>query len=141
MKLRMKTLLLMLVVVLMLLVGCGVSQEQYNAVVAEREAAKAELQVVQNELQKVKTEQEQTITKARAFAEVISSLFVPILKGEITTEAELAMLGISWLGSINNLGDEKAQRLFDDWVNSNFADQEMLDFFIYIFETLQETLE
>lgn len=39
-----------------LLVGCGVAQEEYDAVVAERDTAQAELQSIKTELQSVKDE-------------------------------------------------------------------------------------
>lgn len=174
MKFRMKAVLSMLVVVvvLVLLVSCGISQEQYNTVVTERETAKAELRAVQTELEKVKAEaqlaqneleavktelqsitdelsiykskvqeQEEAMATARTFVEVISSLFVPAMKGEVTTETEMARLGISWLASIQNLEDEEANRLFEECIDSNFADQETLEFFLYIFETLPKILD
>ncbi|MFC2006529.1 hypothetical protein ACFLVG_06255 [Chloroflexota bacterium] len=144
MKFRMKAVLSMLVVVLMLLVGCGISQEQYNTVITERETAKVELQSITNELSIYESkveEQKKAMATARTFVDVISSLFVPILKGEATTETELAELGVSWLISIHNVDDEVAKGLFAECVNSNFAEQEMLDLFLYIFEALPKTLE
>ena len=186
-----------------LTVGCGVSEEVHNAVAAERDAvqaqvntlkaeiaalqselinaqaqttslqgdlskalaqtasvqgqldtAKSELQSTRNELDATKSElllvesqlsaaqstieaQDQTMTKAKTFAEVISTLFVPALKGEPVDEFELAL---QWLASIQALEDPEADRLANAIITSGGGEQEFTDFYLYILETLPKIL-
>ena len=166
-----------------LLGGCGVAQEQHDAVVAERNAAQAEAASLQSDLDTaqagvssltsdldaaqveaeslasdldtaqaevasltselsaaqstVKT-QEETIAKAKTFAEVISIVFVPALAGESVNEVELLF---QWRDTVQDTGDVVLQRLFDAVMDSEAGDQELTDFFLYIFETLPKMLE
>lgn len=140
------------------------AETELLAVKTELDDSKAELQSTQIELQIVQTklednndelqsisdeledcqqtiqDYEKAMVEAKTFADLLSSTFVPPLKGEVITEAELAKLGIDVLRKLEALDDEKAQRLVDDWIESGFADQEGTDLFIYIFETLPEIL-
>jgi len=56
-----------LLMVSLLLVGCGVPKEDYEAVVAERDAVVADLDKAQQELQSVKAELETAQTKYETF--------------------------------------------------------------------------
>lgn len=155
--------------VLFLLAGCGVAQEQYDTVAAELDKAQkvvqsaraelesaqarvseltdsqgraeAELETVRSELSAIQSTvetQEKIIANAKTFTEVISILFVPALTGESVNEVELLF---QWRQAIKDTGDAELQRLFDAVVDSDAADRELMDFFIYIFETLPEMLE
>lgn len=186
-----------------LLVGCGVAQEQYDAVMADLGKAQQELQSVKDELQttqakvseltsslekaetklettqteldttkaknsemtsnleKTQTEldatqaellsakshlsaaqstietQEQTMTKAQTFAEVLSIIFVPAMTGEPVNEFELL---IRWIGKIKATEDAEFQRLFDAVIDSEGGESELIDFLVYVFETLPKLL-
>ena len=78
------------------------------------------------------------MAEAKTFAEVISIVFVPALTGEIVNEVELLF---QWREAIQDTGDVELQRLFDAVVDSDAGDQELMDFFIYIFKTLPKMLE
>lgn len=152
-----------------LLGGCGVAQEQYDAVAAELDKAQqvvqsaradmdsaraealeltaglgeaeAELESVRSELTAIQSSmeaQEKIIANARTFTEVVSMIFVPALTGESVDEVELLF---QWGQAIKDTGDAELQRLFDAVVDSDAGDRELMDFFIYIFETLPKMLE
>ena len=166
----------MLLVVMWLTTGCGIAQEQYYAVVAERDSSQAELQslqtevnstkselqsaqnelnAVKNELNTVKLElqsvksklstaqstiqaQEQTMVKAKTFVEVISTILVPALTGEIVNEVKLLF---QWKDKIKATEDAKLNRLFTAIIDSQSGDQEVRDFLIYVFTELPRMLE
>ena len=108
---------------------------------SEFDAAKSELRSVQSELSAtqstIKT-QEQTMAKAQTFAEVLSVIFVPALTGEPVNEIELLA---EWMGNIQAAEDAELQRLFFAALSSGGGESELIDFFIYVFETLPKLLE
>ena len=140
--------ILLLVSVLML--GCGIPKEDYEAVVAERDSAQAELQSVQSELQSVSSElsaaqatiqaQEQAMAKAKTSAEIINTLFVPILKGE-EGPADPVQIIFEWRDQVEATGDAVMKAKFDAFIESEGGEEETTDFFRYLFESIPETLE
>ena len=175
-----------------LLVSCGISQELYDASVAERDSLIADLQSVQNEfgatkskldsvqselesmksefqsvkdeldtkkseLESVKSEleavvnqlsvaqstiedHEQKMAEAKTYTEIVSALFVPVLKGE---ESEINPIDFlfDWKESVEATGDLELEELFEAMIDSEFGSQELTDFFLYVFETLPKILE
>ncbi|MFC1958923.1 hypothetical protein ACFLV6_03315, partial [Chloroflexota bacterium] len=175
----------------------GIPQEDYDAVVAERDSVQAKVTSVQSELTGVQSELDNTkkdlaskeselataksdlasaltqieglesdvgsanskassansklssanselsalkqkMEKAETFAGVISSLFVPIMKGE---DINALQVFISWTDSINAVDDPEVRRLFNETIASEGGDQELTALYLYIFETLPEILK
>ena len=132
---------MVLLVSLLMLGGCakGVSQEDYEAMVAERDAAQAEVVALRGELASL----EQKMAQAKALAEVLRGLFVPALTGELEqiSEDESMSYFLEWRNKVQASGDPVAQEKFEALVESGFPDEQMTDFFLYLFETLPERLE
>ena len=127
----------------LLMAGCGVAQEQYDTVVAERDSAQAELQSAKDELSAAQSTiqaQRQAITKAKTEAEMLNALFVPIFKGE---EGEIDYLDLlfEWWDKIEATGDPVLKLKFEAVMDSEGGDEETTDFFIYLFEDIPKTLE
>lgn len=125
----------------LMLGGCadGVSQEDYEAMVAERDAARAEVVTLQSELASL----ERQMTQAKALAEVVSGLFVPALTGELEkiSENESMRYFQEWYDKVEASGDPLVQDKFEALIESRFPDEQMGDFFLYLFEVLLERLE
>ena len=124
------------------------SQNEFNtmkseleSVLAELDSAKLEIESLQAELSTSQSQlqiNEDTIEKAKTFAEVISSLFVPALKGEFVNEFKLAT---QWLNSIQAIDDPVAERLAEAIIDTEGSEQALTDFYLYIFESLPQILE
>ena len=133
-----------------LMLGCGIPKEDYDAVVAERDSAQAELQSVQSELQSVSSElsaaqltiqsQEQAMAKAKISAEIISAFFIPIVKGEEALADPMKVI-FEWGNQVEASGDAVLKDKFDALIESEVGDEELEDFFIYLLESIPETLE
>lgn len=139
-----------LLLVALLMAGCGVAQEQHDAVVAERDSTQAELQSVRSELETVKDElsaaqstmqaQGQAMAKAKAEAEILSALFVPMLEGEEGEVDPFSFL-FEWEGKVEATGDPVLKQKFKALFDSEAGDEEMGDFFLYIFKNIPEILQ
>ena len=131
----------LLLVSSLVLGGCadGVSQEDYEAIVAERDAARAEVVTLQSELASL----ERKMARAKALAEVVSGLFVPALTGELEqiSENESMRYFQEWRDKVEASEDPLAQDKFETLIESRFPDEQMRDFFLYLFEVLLERLE
>lgn len=131
----------LLLVSSLVLGGCadGVSQEDYEAIVAERDTARAEVVTLQSELASL----ERKMARAKALAEVVNSLFVPALTGELEqiSENESMRYFQEWRDKVEASGDPLAQDKFETLIESRFPDEQMRDFFLYLFEVLLERLE
>ena len=141
MKVRGLTGIVILLVSLLMLGGCaeGVSQEDYEMIVTERDAAQAEVITLRSELVSL----EQKMAQAKALAEVMSSLFVPALTGELEkiSEGESMRYLQEWHDKIEASGDPLVRDKFEALVESGFPDKQIRDFFLYLFETLLERLK
>jgi len=123
-------------------------KSELQSVQGELDTVKSEIQSVQGELESVRNQlssaqskvqaQKETMAKARTFAEVVSILFVPALKGEIVNEVELLL---AWADKIKATEDPELNRLFAAVTGSGGGDQQTVDLFLYIFETLPKMLE
>ncbi len=131
----------LLLVSSLVLGGCadGVSQDDYEAIVAERDAARAEVVTLQSELASL----EGKMARAKALAEVVSGLFVPALTGELEqiSENESMRYFLEWRDKVEASGDPLVQDKFETLIESRFPDEQMRDFFLYLFEVLLERLE
>lgn len=132
-----------LLLVSLLVIGCGIPQEQYDTVVAERDSTQAELFSVQSELKTAKSEldrvkseldsvrgqlssaqttvqsQEERLQEARTYGDVISSVFIPALKGETVNEVKWAL---EWISKVQALENPTVDALFEAVVDSNGGD-------------------
>lgn len=63
----------MLLLVLLLMAGCGVAQEKYNAVVGERDTAKAQVASLQGDLEKAQKEVEKTQKEVKTLKDELSA--------------------------------------------------------------------
>jgi len=130
--------------------GCGVSKDDYQAVVDERDSALAELQSVKAELQSVKGElstakssiqdYEQKVAKVRIEAEMINGVFVPVLKGTEGTIDPTDFL-FKLRDNVEGLNDAVLKEKFDAVMDSEGGSEELNDFFLYLFEDIPKTLQ
>ena len=89
-----------LLLVSLLLVGCGIPREDYDAVVAERDSAQTELQSVKAELTASRASvseltsslgkataelqaAKECMSSAKSRAEIVNAFFVPVMTGEL----------------------------------------------------------
>lgn len=132
-----------LLLVSLLLTGCGVPKEDYEAVVTERDSVQSELQSVSGELSAAQLTieaQEQAMAQATTAAEIINALFVPAIKGEEGPADPIGFL-FEWRDKVEATEDAVLQGLFDAVMDSEGGDQELTDFFIYLFESIPRILE
>lgn len=160
---------IMLLLVPLILATCtaGVSQEEYDKVKSELATAQAQveglesdLSTAQDQIETLESEYEdvqndlrdsqdkvesleEKIKQAKAKAEVLNGLFVPALTGELDqmTEEEAMSYFLEWRDTIEATGDPEMKEKFQGLIDSGFADNEMMDFFLYLFESIPDTLE
>lgn len=123
-----------------------VSQEQYDKLGAELSAAQAQVEALQSDLESAQSRialLEEKITRAKAQADIISGLFVPALTGELNemTAAESTRFFLEWRDQVEASGDILLKDKFQTLMDAEFANEGMMDFFLYLFENLPKTLE
>jgi len=123
-----------------------VSQEEYDKLKAELSAFQAQVKVLQSDLEAAQNRidlLEQKMTRAKAQAEIISGLFVPALTGELNemTAGESVQFLLEWLDQVEASGDAVLKEKFQALMDAEFANEGMMDFFLYLFENLPRTLE
>lgn len=148
----------------LLLGGCGVSQELYDTAVTNFDIVQQEMLTAQTELESlqklyddsqadIKSIQgehnvalstietmEQSIAKARLEAEIIGALFVPALKDELEATNPFVVL-FDWKDNVKATDDPVLQAKFDAVLATEGADEELTDFFVYLFEDMIGTLQ
>ncbi len=126
---------------LLMLGGCTqkVSVKNYEALVIERDFARAEVVSLRNELDALK----QKMIQVKSLAEVMSDLFIPALTGEIKelTDNESKRYFFEWSEKIAASGDSLVQSKFQELVDSGFSEQQLKSFLVYLFKALSEKLE
>ena len=143
-----------------LVVGCGISEEVYNAVVAERDATQAQVQSLQGDLTEAQAQikslqgdlaeaqtevqaAKERMLQAKTNAEVVNALFVPALTGELDEMSEMEGLNLflEWHDKTKSSEDQLLMTKFEALIDSGFGDEQMLDFFVYVLESIPEILE
>jgi hypothetical protein len=145
----------------LLLIGCGVPQEDYDSVIAERDSAQAELQSVKAELTASQANvseltssldrataelqaAKECMSSAKIKAEIVNALFIPAMTGELDQMSETEGMNyfLEWRDKIVSSKDPVLLEKFDALVASDFGDEQpFMDFFIYLLESIPETLE
>lgn len=169
MKTKIHVMGIMIFLIPLMLANCtaGVSQEEYDQVNSELATAQAQvdslesdLSTAQEEIETLESDYEEVqsdlqdsqdkiealeekIKQAKAQAEVINGLFVPALTGELDTmtEEEAINYFLDWRDKVEATGDPTLKEKFQGLIDSGFADDQMLDFFLYLFESIPNTLE
>ena len=123
-----------------------VSQEEYDKLAAELSAAQSQVETLQSDLESAQSRialLEEKMAWARAQAEIISGLFVPALTGELNemTAAESTRFFLQWRDQVEASGDVLLKDKFQALMDAEFANEGIMDFFLYLFENLPETLE
>jgi septal ring factor EnvC (AmiA/AmiB activator) len=101
----------------LLVVGCGIPQDQYDAVVTERDSAQTELQSVKAELQSVKTELQSVNTELTASQSKVSEL-TSNLDGK-KAELEATKKELADIKSVYPLRDFASVSELKDWLRAN----------------------
>jgi hypothetical protein len=149
-----------LILLSLLSVSCGVSQSEYDKVKSELEADREQIQALQSELAvkdaELKSAQSDLSTKdaeliaiqesmgrAKSKMEIINDLFVPAMKGDLDnmTKIEVFNFFLSWRDKINTMGDPMLASKFQAIIDSNGSDEATASFFVYLFESIPDTLE
>jgi hypothetical protein len=120
-----------------------VTKEQVKKLEDELDSVKTQLQTTMNSLansDKQISEQKKAMSKAKVLADINATLFVPIMKGEVLTEAEYTRIGANFITIVSASGDYELKQLFQAWIDSDFADEPLYDLFIYTFTELQVIL-
>ena len=164
MRIRWIIVCVVLLIISLLVTSCGIPQDEYDAVVIERDSTQSELQSTQGELESVSNEldsvkselqlvnseltaaqlaietQSQSMAKAKIAAEIVNALFIPILKGE-EDEMDPVQFLFDWKDRVEASGDDVLQVKFDALMDSQGGDKELTDFFLYCFECIPTYLE
>jgi hypothetical protein len=145
----------------LLVTGCGVPKEDYDAVIAERDSAQAEIQSVKAELTASQANvseltssldgataelqaAKECMSSAKIKAEIVNALFIPAMTGELDQMSETEGMNyfLEWRDKIVSSKDPVLLEKFDALIASDFGDEQpFMDFFIYLLESIPETLE
>lgn len=145
-----------ILLVSLLIVSCGVPEEDYEVVVSERDAAQNQLESLQSDLAIMESDLEsmdsdltaasatiisemRTIKKAKAFAEVLSVFFHPLLTDEAPGPVADVLDQLS--EPVQATEDPELERLYNELVDSEGGDQESKNFALYILEELSSILD
>jgi hypothetical protein len=142
--------------------GCGVSTNKYEVVVAERDAARAQLESISTELANTRAQMESTETqlqKANLQLELtekslieatykadilqqkmdrakiigeLAAIYAPYAKGLVLAPSESTQMGLEWTPKLSTLNDPQLMSLFQSWIISSFAKQPTADLFDYV---------
>ena len=132
--------------------GCapGISQGEYDKVVSDLSAAQSQIQALQRDYDKVKSDLaeaeaevqalEERMLRANTAAEIVNALFVPVIKGE---EGEIDPISFlfEWRDRVEATGDAAMKEKFQAVLDSQGGQEELMDFFLYLFESIPKTLE
>lgn len=119
------------------------TQEQTDKLEDELEKVKAQLQTSMKSLANSDaqiSEQKKAMSRAKVLADINATIFVPFMKGETLTQAEYTRIGTNFITIVSASGDYELKQLFQAWIDSNFADEPLLDLFVYTFQELQVLL-
>jgi outer membrane murein-binding lipoprotein Lpp len=135
-----------LVLVALLAVSCGVSQDEYDKLNGELTAVKAQIQTLQADLTKKEAELTTALDKmarAKELVDVVNGIFLPAMKGELNDMTELESINyfLSWRDQINAIDDPVLELKFQAIVDSGGTDDSMFAFFVYLFESIPGALE
>ncbi|KQC13409.1 MAG: hypothetical protein APR63_08765 [Desulfuromonas sp. SDB] len=121
--------------------GCssGVPQSEYDELQLKFEQAEQEIEQLNQENQQLKL----NMRTAKAKADMITGLFVPAITGELDnmSESQSVQMFLEWSDKIEQSEDPELKIKFQELMNTQFSDQAMMDFFIYLFESLPEDLD
>jgi len=144
---------LILILLLMLSVSCGISQDKYDKVVSELSAAQVQIQKLQGDLNVKTTElsakeaqlkaTNDKLTKAKNEVEVLNNIMIPSLTGEYNnkTETELLNLFFGWRDKVNAIGDASLNAKFQALIDTKGSDVATMAFLQYLFEDIARTLK
>jgi hypothetical protein len=122
---------LALVLILLFTVSCGGGgfDDLYTMASIDLNAAQAQVQQLQNKIAKAGTE-----------IKIINSIFIPSIKGEITPDEMVSLFG-EWQGKIDAMGDTALQAKFKAITESGDTAGATQEFFLYLFNDIQATLD
>jgi len=106
---------------------CGSLRSDYDKAKSDAGAAQAEVQTLKEKMARAKTA-----------AEIINALFVPVFEGK---EVDPVNLLFEWTDKIEATGDAVLKEKFQAVMDSEGRDQEVMDLFLYLFESIPKILE
>ena len=150
-----------LVMVLLFAVSCGgVSQEAYDKATGDLAAKTAELKNSTDdltaktaELQALNTKYDQTnsdlaavntkLTKAKNEIAILNAIFLPAITGEMEqmSDAEGEKLLQEIEANVNTIGDAVLTKKYNAMKDSNGDADTTMDFFVYLLQDMEKTLE
>jgi outer membrane murein-binding lipoprotein Lpp len=139
--------LTMLALVITFLVSCsGISQEKYDKVNSDLTAAQAQIQKLQGDLTAKDTELKATsakLAKAKNEIEVLNSIFIPALTGELNnkTQDEMTSVFLSWRDKVNTIGDATLSTKFQAIMDSGGGNEATMAFFRFLLEDIEKTVK
>ena len=117
----------------LLVVGCGVSQEEYDRQVSE---AQTEIARRDTEIESLTTQLDAATLKidtAYLKMEIAAELYGPVFSGEGLDDPDL----VQKLGDmVAEVGDEAIQKYYDDWAASPGDTDLAYDLLTYLFERI-----
>jgi len=114
-------------------------QSQIESLQGDYDQVKEELKAAQDQIETL----QQKMKRAKAQAEIVGGIFIPAMTGELDqmTDAEVARWFLGWLDNIEAVEDPVMEKKLQALIESEFGDKEMIDFFIYLLESIPKTLE
>ena len=83
------------------------------------------------------------IERAKSKIEHFNSIFVPAAAGELDymSESEIMNFFLDMVDVVNNTGDPLLEAKFQAIIDQDFSEDAMLDYFLYLLESIPEDLE
>lgn len=129
----------------------GTLSQDYTALKANSDVTQGELsssQITlkdqQTEIEKLQSQNEaltKTITRARAYADLLYSTLGPVLRGGKVTSSELQDLQSEWNDKLKVIDDPILDEKYSAWIDSDFGDKQFDDFLLYLIKTLFNNLK
>ncbi|GAH41970.1 unnamed protein product, partial [marine sediment metagenome] len=115
------------------------AEVQIQSLQSDYDKAKSDLEASQAEVQAAK----ERMLFAKTNADIVNALFVPAMTGELDemSESEAMILFLEWRDKIMSAEDPLLLAKFDALIAAEFGDEQALDFFVYLFESIPEILE
>ena len=154
------------ILMLLLITSCGVPPQDYSKVVSDLASAQAQIQSLQRDLAAKESELSATQSKlsetesqlyakeseiealqgkleqGKARAEILNAIIVPAITGELykMTEIEAIKYLLEFLVMINAIGDPDLTTKFDEAIDSGMSEEALLDFYVYLIESIPKVL-
>ena len=123
---------------LLIIVSCGVPQQEYDKVSSDLTATQRQIQSLQAEKQALK----EKLDESKARIEILNDFVIPSLTGKVQnmTNAEAVNFLLEWGDSIDTIGDPLLTRKFQVLMAA-WSDEALDSLYTYLYEDILKTLK